>query len=133
MGLTSALVDRARTLRQEPATGQRVAGRTPMLQMPSAWFPARLEMPAGNETPGPQGGRRRSIKHPTLMIDSFDDENQPVSLTGKDKVEVESIEYGRAVWELEGDPQPIRKREEVIAYQATIKRIDDREFEPVAG
>lgn len=128
MALGSALVDRARIIRQEAAQAARVEGSTVLARVEGNWFRARLELPQGTEGQAPDSGRRRGVRAPTLMFESFDEENLDVTLTLEDYVEVESEQYGTTVWRVDGNPQPIRKLRAVIGFQANLRRVEQREL-----
>lgn len=121
MALTSALKDRARTIRRE-AAGVRVQGMTPRAPTSSQWFKARLELPANSEQTDAQGGRRKQVKRPTLMLGVKDLDRNPVVIKAEEQIEVDSEELGRAIWRVSGDPQPIRKKKRLIGWQATLER-----------
>lgn len=129
MGLGSALVDRARIVRQVSATETRVAGSSVLAQVEGNWFRARLELPGGSESEAPERGRRRQVLAPTLLFEPFDEANEDVDLSADDYVEVDSVELGRTRWQITTFPQPIRKKRAVIGFQVTLRRIANRELE----
>lgn len=133
MGLDSALVDRAHTIRQEAAAAGRVRGMTQMAPVESAWFAALLQLPASTEQRDASQGRRRVVSVPTLMFDVFDEENQAVSVRAGDKIEIESDRFGVSMWECVGEPMPVASLHDVFGYTVTVRRIVDREFNPVAS
>jgi hypothetical protein len=128
MGLGSALVDRARVIRNASASDARVAGSTVLATIDGAWFRARLELPAGTEGPAPENGRTRGVRSPTLMYEVYDEVNEHIDLTADDRVEVNSQELGRTMWIIVAPPQPIRKKRRVIGWQTTLRRIDNRQL-----
>jgi hypothetical protein len=128
MGLGGALVDRARIIRQEVATVARVGGSSQTVPVDGNWFRARLELPAGPEGRAPEFGRMRAVVVPTLLYEGFDEENLDVYVTAEDRIEVESLELGRGLWQVTGSPTPIRKKSDVIGFQATLKKISQREL-----
>jgi hypothetical protein len=127
MGLTGALVDRARTV-ESRRSGRRVEGRTVFRPVAGTWFKARLELPQGSETDAPTGART-VIVQPTLMFATRDSDGQPVEVTNQKRVEVDSAQLGRTVWDVIADPQPIRKRRTVIGWQAPLRRVEMHEAE----
>jgi hypothetical protein len=130
MGLGSALVDRARVIRQEPAAVGRVEGSTRFVPVEGNWFRARLELPDGTEQPGPENSRRRAVIAPTLMYEDLDERDLPVGLSAQDRVEVESLEQGdTSIWDVIAEPQPIRKKSEVMGFQVTLRRTKTRQAE----
>lgn len=132
MALESALVDRARAVRLQPQP-RRIAGQTLMVPVSDAWFDARLELPTASESTDRGGHRRRVIRVPTLMYGVLNDDGEEVVLGPDARVEVDSEQLGRAVWEVTGAPVPMRRREEVIGWEVQLQRSEDREFEPDAA
>jgi hypothetical protein len=130
VALGSALVDRARPLREQP-TADKVEGTTQFATVPGEWFRCRLDVTTQPESPDPSGGRRRVEARPSLLYEWHDAAGLPVALTTEDRVEVASPELGTAVWLLEGDPRPLRKKRRVIGFEATLRRVIDHEFVPV--
>lgn len=128
MGLGSALVDRARIVRNETATRSRVEGSSVVEHVDGNWFRARLELPQGSEGMAPEQGRKRAVRAPTLMFELYDEENLEVRLVGSDYVQVESEQFGLTTWQVEGDPQPIRKLRTVLGYQASLRKAEQREL-----
>jgi hypothetical protein len=133
MGLTSALVDRARIVRQEAATAGRVRGMTQMAEVRTAWFGCMLQLPQAGMSPDSGGGRRRAVSSPTLLYDVLDEENQEVVLRGGDRIEIESDRHGRSYWEATGDPEVLASLYDRIGFQVGIRRIQDRDFSPVGS
>lgn len=130
MGLGSALVDQARTVRLDD-TGERVAGSTVLAMVEGNWFRARLELPAGPEQPGPNESRRRAITQPTLLYEEWDEIGEPVLVHNETRVQVQSEQYGVMTFVVIDEPQPVRKKRRVIAHQATMRHIHDHEFDPL--
>lgn len=131
MALSSALVDRARRVRNE-ATPRRVEGTTTFATVTGAWFKARLTVPAAPEADDAQGSHRRTVARPTLLLGVRDREGnrlEPGFLSADDKVEVDSRQFGRGVWEVTGDPEPLRKKRRVIGFQATLAKVDEDPYE----
>lgn len=127
MGLGGALVDRAKIVRNEPSAAGRVAGSTRFVPVEGDWFRARLELPSGTESSGPENSRRRAVIAPTLMFEDVDERGQPIKLTTQDRVLVNSPEQDESMWEVVAEPQPIRKKRTVIGYQVTLRRTTTRQ------
>lgn len=111
----------------------KVQGTTQMTPVASAWFRARLFLPAGSESDGPAGngvGRKKVIDRPQLMYALRDTDGEPIEIHFDQKVEVESAELGHAIWKVNGEPEKIRKRRSVIGHLATLEKSTEREFEP---
>ena len=130
MALGSALVDRARLLRQEP-TGVKVEGSTQFGTVAGAWFRCRLNVTGQPESPDPAGARRRVESRPSMLYALKDADGLPVGLTTESRVEVASRELGTAVWQPEGDPTPLRRRRSLVGYEVNLRRVIDHEFAPV--
>jgi hypothetical protein len=103
-----------------------------MVPIEDAWFSARLELPSASEGPDRAGARRRAIRVPTLLYGVLDDQGQEVVLDPELRVEVDSPELGRAVWEVTALPVPMRRKQEVIGWEVQLSRVEDREFDPDA-
>lgn len=131
MGLDSALVDRARTRKQEAAGGPRVRGMTRTAEVDGEWFAALLQLPQGQLTPDRSQGRRRTVTAPTLMYDVFDEANAPVEMRAGERVEVDSERFGLSLWEVAGEPEPLGSLHDVFGYQVQVRRITQSEFRPV--
>lgn len=136
MGLGAVLVDRARKLEPRPKSGEpKMLGRTPMNVPPvaSGWFNVRLTIPKSTEeqaTGGASGGPRRVRKVPSILFKPLLPDGTPVDLSSTDKLEIDSPQLGHAVWRVQGDPQPIRKRRTVLGYEASLERLDEKPQEP---
>lgn len=124
MALGTALVDRARVVWREPA-GPRVDGRTPFEDVHGEWFKARLTVPSTTESADPAGARRRVPVAPTLMYGVRDLAGGPVEVNSNQRVEVDSPQLGRDVWDVVSEPEPMRKRRTIIGWIATIRRVED--------
>ena len=131
MALTTALVDRARTIRQEPLL-EKVGGKTRHVAVQGEWFKVRLQLPGSPEAEGPvPWSRRRVVREPLLLMGVKDLRGGPVFLTVEDRLEVRSKQLGTAEWEVVAAPEPLRKKRRVIGYQATLRRVDTVESERV--
>jgi hypothetical protein len=127
MGLGAALVDRARIV-QNRETGRRVEGRTIYGQVTLPWFKARLELtqaPEGLE----EGGVRPVIPAPTMLCGVRDLEGNTLELGNDVRVEVDSRELGHTVWQIVGEPAPLRKKRTLIGWQASLREVEIREAE----
>jgi hypothetical protein len=133
VGLTAALVDRARTLTNRP-TPYKVRGTTQMAATQGAWFRARLELPAAAETAEDgAGGKRRSLRAPRLLYGVRDSAGGDVVVTPEDRLEVDSAALGRAQWEVAAYPKPMRRKRRVIGWSVALKRVEETLFPPPLG
>jgi hypothetical protein len=126
VAIGAALVDRARTVRRE-ATGQRVEGTSLMAPVFGEWFRARLFLDMQQYAERDEQGERRKVVHtPQLMFGVRDVVGGAVAVLAEEEVEVDSPEFGRQVWRVTGDPQPIRKKRAVIGGLVTLERVVER-------
>lgn len=126
MALGSALVDRARSIRNA-STGAKVEGTTIVAPVAGDWFRCRLTLPQQPEAPDQQDGRRRVEQRPSLLFEPLDERGQTINLTVEDYIEVDSPELGRFTFILSADPEPLRKRRTVLGYEVAIRRVEDHE------
>lgn len=125
MALGSAMVDRARIIRRAPSP-VKIEGRTQMTTVRGAWFRCRLNLRSDSQSQGP-GDNPRTTRRPTLMLLPLDIEGRAVDLRHTDKVEVDSPELGLNLWEVDGEPEPLRKKRRVIGYEVPVKRVEQQE------
>lgn len=128
MALGSALVDRARRIVKEPATS-RVEGTTIFEDVPGPWFRCRLFLTGDPESDDDQRSRRRTPRRPTLLVGRRDTEGNVIELRADERLEVNSPQLGRAVWHIDGEPEPLRRRRSVIGWQVAVSRVVEHEFE----
>jgi hypothetical protein len=129
MAYRSVLVDRARLLR-EAAQPVKVEGTTISDEVRGPWFRVRLTIPPAGDAPDTAGARRRVVDRPTLLTDKRDETGEPVEIKHTDRIEVDSKQLGRAIYEVSGRVEPIRKKRSVMGWQATIHRVLDEQFDP---
>ena len=125
MALGAALVDRARIVERRES-GRRVEGRTVYGTVTLPWFKARLELtqaPEGLE----EGGVRPVISGPTLLAGVRDLEGNPIELGNDVRLEVDSRELGHTVWQIVGEPAPLRRKRSLIGWQASLRQVEIRE------
>jgi hypothetical protein len=126
--LNTALVDRARTVSFAPA-GPKVRGSTQFAYVRSEWFKARLTLPASTESTDGSGSRRKQVREPTLLVGVKDLQGQPFTLSSDDRIQVRAAGLGEdSVWDVVGNPEPLRKKRRVIGFQVTLKRVEDSEL-----
>lgn len=122
MALVSALVDRGRIIRRR-RTGTKIEGTTQRIDETSEWFRMRLA-PAQSEEAAQEGRTRRTNKAPVTLIDRRDLKGQLVVILGQNLIEVRSRELGNGVYQIVGDPTPLRKRHRVIGYEAQLAQVE---------
>lgn len=135
MALGSALVDKAETLRREAETEgegeevwvdgekQFVPAEKSNVPSPKKTFRCRFQEIKGSEQQ--QDGRRRRVVRPSLLW------GRKMVLQKGDKVRVffkqkQWVEkYGEsAVFQVDGDPEPLRKRRTIIGFEATLVKAE---------
>lgn len=122
MALGSALVDRAKFVRRAP-TGKRVEGTKLFHDTPGPWFRCRLQMPQQQESG--EGGRRRGVTVPTLTVGRRDQDGGIIEFKGDDRIVVRSNQLATdTTLQVNGDPEPIRKRRTIIGWTVTLTRVD---------
>jgi hypothetical protein len=109
-------------IRKVPA-GRKVEGRTVMESVDGEWFRCRLTLPSANQTPDAASGARKVVREPMLLWGLRDLSGDPVELTVENRVEVNSRELGRAVWDVQAEPEPLRRRRRLLGYQTTLRRV----------
>jgi hypothetical protein len=129
VSLNAALVDRARRLVDTP-TPVKVEGTTQFQTLTYAWFRCRLTYNPAPESPDQQGGRVRVPRTANLLIGLRDTDGNLVQVNADDRLEVNSKQLGRAIFELTSDGQPIRKKRKLIGWQATATRVEEHAFIP---
>lgn len=131
MSLSSALVDRARVvsytavLAGSPPAPVKIEGETQMAWVVGEWFAARIDSPEAAEQTDTAGGRVRVDQHPTLIFDVTDEAGNAVRIDADDRVQVDSEALGFATFELTGQPQMFRKKEDIVAGSVVVKRVLD--------
>lgn len=140
MGLSSALVDRARPISYEKLMRQlpdgskvpiRVEGESQMEWVYGQWFDCRINSPSAPEAQDSAGGRDRVSQHPQMIYAPDDDDGNPVVLHDTMRVQVESDDFGAYTWRLVGEPTLYRKKTGIVCGEVTIERLLDRA--PVIG
>lgn len=123
MGLNTALVDQARVLGLA-SSALRVEGTTVYEETMTAWFRARLEVGKPTGAPMEASGAQQSVKNPTLMVGVRDSAGRDITITGQDRIEVDSKQLGRETFEVVGDPEPIRKKRRVIGWTVQLRKVE---------
>lgn len=125
MGLVSVLVDRARVV-EKSSTGVKVEGTTQMAPTHGEWFKCRLflDMQQYAER-AEQGERRKRVKTPQVLYGTTDLAGKALDVQMRADVmlEIDSPQFGRAVWRMTGDPQPIRKKRAVLGGMVQVERV----------
>lgn len=129
MALGSALVDRARIVRNTPQP-VKIEGRTQFAKVTLPWFRCRVQMPTRPRRADASGGRSRVEVLPTLLYARKDSEGNVVDLSSADELEVEMVEMGEhSLYRVDADPMPLRKKRTIIGWEVPVKRIENHSFE----
>lgn len=122
MGLGRGLVDRARVL-VTVADGPKVEGRRQTREEASEWFRARFDEQGAAER-DPETGV--VVHRPELMYGRRDVRGGEIPpIRASDRIEVDSRPFGRRVFEVTGDPDPMRKRRTVLGWTASLARVQE--------
>jgi hypothetical protein len=120
MGLTTALVDRARIVSAEKMA-EKVDGSTKFADISDEWFRCRL-IPAASPEVAVEGQERtRVVTRARLLVGVRDLSGQPVRLDHTARVEVDSPDLGIKTYEIVEQPRPIRKRRRIMGYVMGVK------------
>lgn len=122
MGLRAALVDRAYRIRKQPRS-KRVEGSTVFQSGESEAVRARLSITAAGERT--EDGRVLTEPQPTLIVYKRDMVGQVMDWKATDRIRVESRELGTHEFEVQGEPQPMRKKRSVIGWQIALRRTEE--------
>jgi len=126
VSLKRALVDRARVVRAE-ATATKVDGRTQYAQVPGEWFKARfIQASIDGESGGNENaGRVRVPRTPQLLCGLFDVAGGVIVIHADDMVEIDSPQLGQAMYHVNGEPQPLRKRVKMLGWLANLTHVEE--------
>jgi hypothetical protein len=123
VSLNNALVDQARVLGKAESS-QRVEGTTLYVETRSPWFRARLDLGQGAGSRKAATQAKQSTRSPSIMVSVKNSIGEPVLINNQDRLEVNSKELGRSVFDVVGDPEPIRKKRRVIGWTVLVSRVD---------
>lgn len=146
MGLNSALVDRARRVYVAP-TPTKVDGTTRFETIHGPWFRMRLSFHPASTTEASArsrarltddgGARTRAVERPTLIFGIKDLDGGSLLaadgrcvLTAQDRIEIDSPQLGRHLYEIIEEPSPMRKKRKILGYTVAVSRVVDHEFTP---
>lgn len=124
MGLRAALVDTAYRIRKSP-TGEKVEGTTVFAPGESEAIPARLTLSTAAERT--EDGRVLTEPQPTLLVYRRDLLGQELDWKASDRIRVESEQLGDHDFEIQGEPQPMRKKRRIIGWSITLRRTDEQD------
>lgn len=123
MALRGALVDRAYKVDQR-GTGRKVDGRTIFKPAEGTRFRARLSLSAGAPERSAQGETYVEPR-PMLLTGIRDDDGNPLSFSNADRIRVVSKELGEDTWDVDSEPEPLRKKRRLIGWQLQLMRVKE--------
>lgn len=130
MALGSIMVDRG-YLRRRVRDTHSVQGTRRYTIAEGAQFRCRLDLGGGTERKVQE--RTSGEVRPRLYALLRDRDRKPLVFRQDDEIRVVSNELGEAIWQIEGEPQPWRKRRRVIGWELQVKRVVDPERAPESG
>ena len=122
MAYRGALVDRA-SIRRKHASATKVDGRTIFSSQDGPEFRVRLQLPQANEDNRDE--RTAATIRPTLMTDRKDASGELLEFRTSDRILVTSRQLGTDLWEVTGEPEPLRKKRKVIGWVVPINRVEE--------
>lgn len=131
MAYRSPLVDRGQIQRKVQST-KKVGGRKVPTDSPSLgpMFRVRLQLP--NTTERIRNGQSTAVPRPQLMTDRKDRQGNLLEFRISDKILVTSRQLGTALWEVDGEPEVIRKKRRVIGWLLPVAKVDEAAVEKEA-
>lgn len=123
MGLSSALVDRATPVTREPV-GAKVEGRTVRSSVEGVEFKCRLDFGSMGDTTDPAVGSPMVSRVATMLFAFRDVNGDPVTIDAGMRVRIVSRSLGiDELFDVAGDPEPIRKKKKMLAWQVEIRHV----------
>lgn len=129
MSLGSALVDRAFLLRKEEADPGEVVEGTVIFEEPDEdnptgpEFRCRLDISATPERT--KDGMTQADVRPKLLAPKRDKKGVLLEFRIGDQLKVVSRELGTAIWEIDEDPEPLRRRRSLIGWEMGLHRVKE--------
>lgn len=108
---------------------ERVEGTTQFRTLHHPWFRCRMQLNNAPDSDDTQGGRRRSPQTAQMMCGMRDQDGNTLDLKASDRLEVNSRELGRAIYEVVSEPEPIRKKRRMLGHIQNLTRVEENEFE----
>lgn len=123
MGLQTALVDRARCLRQV-RTGSKVEGQPQLALEASSWFRCRVDTADTSERS--DDGHWSRTARTYILTGTKDMDRQPLTILSSDYLQIlsDDIDMGEdAIWQIDGDVAALRRRRGVIGYEFRVVQV----------
>jgi hypothetical protein len=106
----------------------RVEGTTQFADLNYPWFKCRFTYNPAPDSDDAQAGRRRVPRTGTIMCGLRDRDGNTLAINASDRLEVNSKELGRAVFEITSDGEPIRKKRRMLGWMANVTRVEEHDF-----
>jgi len=107
----------------------RVEGTTTFTPVAEQWFRCRLFLTDSPDVIDPQAGRFRNKSSPQVLAVLRDFDGRTLHFHGDQRAEIRSRQFGKAVWRMAGEPQPLRRRRRVIGWLLNTERVIEREYD----
>lgn len=130
MSIRAVCVDYGRIVRLEEAL-RRVEGRTTFVPVTEQWFKCRLFLNMAPDQKDQFRAHETAVPAPQVLTPLTDLSGNRMVFTGDVRMDISSAELGRAIWRVNAEPQPLRKRRRVIGWLVTVERVIEREYEDI--
>lgn len=113
---------------------ERVEGRSTFEPVPQQWFRCRLSIIEGSKTGAPPRSDaalafRSKLLSGQLLCITVDLDDNPLVFRNDQRLDISSVQLGRAIWRNENEPQPLRKKRKLIGWTLSVERVIEREFD----
>lgn len=122
MGLKAILVDSA-VITRRIASGDKVAGETPMIDQDTATFKCRVTAPTSGEINDDKIKFVQYVRSATMIVPLRYDDGVDMDIRAEDVVTVQSGPFA-GKYEVLGEPSPIRKKKKMLLYNVRLQRYD---------
>ena len=128
MAYRSALVDRA-FIQRKVQSKKKVGGRYIATDEPTLGSEFRVRLVLPNTMENRRDGRVATNPTPMLMTDRKSKDGALLEFRTSDKIKVVSKQLGTALWEVNGEPEALRKKRKVIGWQLPVSKVDEAPVE----
>lgn len=123
MGLTSVLVDHARTIRQQ-RTGEKVEGQPQIIPQVSEWFRCRIEQAETSQQA--DDGHWYRVARTSVITSKYDSKRDLLEILATDYIQVVSsdVDTGEdTIWQVSGDVVPMRRRRGILGFYFNVDQV----------
>lgn len=107
----------------------RLEGRSGFAQVPQQWFKCRLFLTQSMDQVDPAGMHTSNVSSPQVLTVARDLDGQTLVFQGDFYIEITSAQFGRAVWQMQGEPEPLRKKRRVIGWLLFTQQVIERQYD----